>query len=176
MKKYKVIVADPPWQLKKIRRKVRPNQIKMDYQLMSFDDIKGLPVNELAAETSILFLWTIDKYLFKAKEVLESWGFKYHLTMAWDKKNGISLFGFNRRTEFVLVGFKGKQVTYPKRRTIKTSFSELSKKHSEKPDVFYEMIRVLEGKKIDLFARKEREGFDVWGNEVKSSILLKTKE
>lgn len=165
-KKYRVIVADPPWTITKTKRRVRPNQIEMDYPMMSLDEIKALPVEALAAEPCTLFLWTIDKYLYRSREVLESWGFNYHLTMAWDKTNGLSLYGFNRRTEFILVGLRGKHDAYPRRPTIRTSFSAKSLRHSQKPDEFYTMLSILEGQKIDLFARAPRPGWDVWGNEV----------
>jgi len=164
--KYDVIVIDPPWELEKIQRDVRPNQQEFDYPTMTIDEIKKFPLTDIASDNCILFLWTIDKYLYQAREILEIWGFKYHLTMAWDKQNGISLFGFNRRTEFILVGFKGSHDQYPNRQTIKTSFSAKSEFHSAKPDIFYEMLEVLEGNKIDIFARKKREGWAAYGNEV----------
>lgn len=177
MKKYQIIVVDPPWQIEKIKRKVRPNQLEIDYKMMSLEEIKALPINRIADDNYTLFLWVIDKYLFEAKSILEAWGFKYHLTMSWDKTNGITLFGFNRRTEFILVGFKDKHDTYPKRRAIKTSFRAKSEYHSAKPDEFYKMLDVLEGNRIDIFARKQRTGlflkqWDVYGNEVESDIEL----
>lgn len=166
-KKYEIIVVDPPWQLEKIKKRVRPNQVKMDYPMMDLDEIKSLPINDIAADVSTLFLWTIDKYLYQTKEILEAWGFKYHVTMAWDKTNGLAMFGFNRQTEFILVGFKGKHDAYPRRKTIRTSFTVKSKRHSEKPNEFYDMVSLIpHTNKIDIFARKERNGWDVWGNEV----------
>ena len=170
-KKYQIIVIDPPWEIKKIRKKVRPNQINMDYPMMSLEEISELPINQIADESCTLFLWTIDKYLFNSKEILEKWGFKYHLTMAWDKTNGLAMYGFNRQTEFILVGLKGKHEAFPKRQTIRTSFTAKSPYHSAKPDGFYSMLDVLEGSRIDIFARKERidlfgKKWEVWGNEV----------
>lgn len=184
MKKYQIIVIDPPWQIEKIRKRVRPNQVKMDYSMMSIEQIKQLPIDKIADDICTLFLWTIDKYLFDSKAILESWGFKYHLTMTWDKKNGQALYGFNRQTEFILVGLKGKHEAYPKRQTIRTSFSCRSHsdtlsttktKHSVKPTMFYTMLDVLKGNRIDIFARSRRLGWDVWGNEVESDIDLTTK-
>lgn len=171
-KEYSVIVADPPWQIAKIKKRVRPNQVEMDYPMMGIEEIKKLNVGGQAADVCTLFLWTIDKYLFEAKSVLEAWGFKYHLTMAWDKTNGLAMYGFNRQTEFILVGFKGKHDAYPRRKTIRSSFTAKSTRHSEKPSAFYEMLELLEGEKLDMFARKQRAGWDVWGNEVESDIKL----
>lgn len=178
-KKYQIIVVDPPWELKKVKKRVRPNQVEMDYPMMSIEEIKALKIRDIADDTSTLFLWTIDKYLFISKEILEHWGFKYHLTMTWDKTNGLAMYGFNRQSEFILVGLKGKHDAFPKRKTIRTSFTAKSTFHSEKPDKFYEMLDVLDGNRIDIFARKERTGlfiknkWDVWGNEVKSDTELK---
>ena len=181
MKKYDVIVADPPWELEKIKRDVRPNQTTMDYSMMTLDEIKSLPVESIASDKSMLFIWTIDKYLYDTPSIVEAWGFNYHVTMAWDKTNGISLFGFNRRTEFVVVGLRGKHEVYPERKTIPTSFRARSLQHSQKPDGFYAMLDVLEGNRIDLFAR-HRHGdmfsktWDIWGNEVDSDIELEAYE
>ena len=171
-KKYQIIVADPPWQIQKIKKRVRPNQIEMDYPMMTLDEIKNLPVESIADDKCMLFVWTIDKYLFNTKSVVESWGFNYHLTMAWDKTNGLAMYGFNRQTEFIVVGLRGKHDAYPERETIRTSFSAKSPYHSSKPDEFYLMLDVLSGERIDIFARKQRTGlflknkWDVWGNEV----------
>lgn len=170
--KYKTIVIDPPWEIAKIKRKVRPNQMQMDYPMMTLQEIKDMPIGEISDEQSHCFLWTIDKYLYESKEVLEGWGFKYHCTLAWNKTNGISLYGINRRVEFVLVGLKGKHEAYPKRKTIPAAFTAKSPRHSQKPQEFYDFLDVLEGPKVDVFARQEREGWDVFGNEVENSISL----
>jgi len=172
-KKYQIIVVDPPWQIAKIQRQVRPNQIHMDYPMMSLDKIKNLPITTIADDLCICFIWTIDKYLHETRPILEKWGFNYHLTMAWDKTNGFAMYGFNRRTEFIVVGLMGNHEAYPKRQTIRTSFTAKSPYHSAKPDEFYQMLDVLPyNPRIDLFARKQRKGlfiknaWDVWGNEV----------
>lgn len=172
-KKYQLIVADPPWDIQKIKKRVRPNQVNMDYPMMSLDEIEKLPIEFLADENCICFIWTIDKYLYQTPRILRAWGFKYHLTMAWDKTNGLAMYGFNRQTEFIVVGLKGKNEAYPKRKTIRTSFTAKSTFHSAKPDEFYEMLNVLPyNPRIDLFARKKRDGWDVWGNEIESDISL----
>lgn len=179
MKKYQIIVVDPPWKISKIKKRVRPNQVKMDYPMMSLEKIKSLPVNKISDDLCICFVWTIDKYLYDTPAILSAWGFKYHLTMAWDKTNGLAMYGFNRQTEFIVVGLKGKHDAYPKRKTIRTSFTSKSPFHSAKPDLFYEMLDVLPyNPRIDLFARKRRDGlflknkWNIWGNEVKNDIDL----
>ena len=173
-KKYDVIVVDPPWPLKKIRRNVRPNQTKMDYNALSVDKIKTLPIKSIASSNCLLFLWAPQKYVFIAKEVLESWGFNFLLFMVWKKTYGRSagmpLYGFQWNIEFVLVGYLTKPNIWPKRKLIPLGFSAENEGHSVKPERFYEMVGVLGDNKCDLFARKQREGWDVWGNEVESTI------
>ena len=99
---YDLIWVDPPWPIKKIKRKVRPNQIEIDYPVMSLEEIKNLPVSELANENCSLFLWTIQSQLPYSFEILKHWGFKYQRIITWDKQNGMCLFGFHHRTEFLL--------------------------------------------------------------------------
>ena len=165
-KKYNIIYADPPWKIKKIKRKRRPNQIKMDYPVMELEDIKNLPVKNISKDNSVLFLWTIQKYLKDSFDVMNQWGFKYQRTITWDKGNGMCLFGFHHRTEFLLFGYKGKLEMYPKRKNFPTLINAKSKYHSSKPEIFRELIKPFGDKKIELFAREKTEGWDVWGNEV----------
>lgn len=162
---YSVIVIDPPWPLEySIHRRVRPNdKSKLGYSTMSLDEIAGLPVADLAADVATVFLWSIDRFLYDSRALLEGWGFKYHLTMAWDKGNGPALYGFTRRTEFVLVGFAGAHETYPSRPTIRSGFYAASPGHSVKPPSFFDMLETLEGPKVELFARQPRLGWDSWG-------------
>lgn len=172
MKKYKTIVVDPPWPVKKILRKVRPNQKEMDYPTMSYGELWDLKVKDVADKNSVCFVWTIQRWLPLTFDLLHKWGFKYQRVLTWDKGNGMSLFGFHHRSEFVVFGYKGRLEMYPKRKTIPTVFSAKSPFHSAKPDLFYDMVSVFGVPRIDLFARKKRVGWDVWGNEVKSDIEL----
>jgi len=166
-----VIVIDPPWNIKKLTHKARPNQIKMDYNTMSMDEIKSLNISDIADDNSWCFLWTTQKYLFEAKKVLEGFGFKYMFLMTWKKCAGISegmpLFGFRWNSEFVLVGSKGKKKLWVRGNPlIKMCFEGINIRHSQKPDEFYNMIEKLGDKRIDIFARNKRIGWDVWGDEV----------
>lgn len=169
-KKYDIIVVDPPWPIKKITTRQRPNQVKMDYSLMSIEDISKLSILKLANKVAFCFLWTTQKYLFTAKDILEGWGFHRLLTMGWVKEygrsSGMPLFGFRWNLEFVHVGIYGTIATLPKRKLILAGFNAVNEGHSKKPDEFYKMIEHLGSKRIDLFARKQREGWDVWGDEV----------
>jgi len=175
-KKYQIIVVDPPWPVKKLTHKTRPNQIMMDYPTMSVEHIKNLSISKLADESCWCFLWTTQKFLFDARPILEGWGFNHLLTMVWEKTYGRSagmpLYGFRWNGEFILVGYRKKPDLWPKRPLIPAVFGAENIRHSQKPDKFYQMIESLGVNRIDLFARKQRKGWDVWGNEVESDIIL----
>lgn len=176
-KKYRIIVVDPPWEIKKITHPDRPNQVDMDYPLMTINQIKSLKVGSIAEDRSLCFLWTTQKHLFESKSVLESWGFKHLLTMVWEKtfgrSAGMPLYGFRWNAEFILVGYKGKLDLWVKGKPlIPAVFQAENIRHSQKPDRFYELIQSLGEPRIDLFARHKRDGWDCWGNEVESDIVF----
>jgi len=174
MKKYQIIYADPPWEVKKIIRKVRPNQVEMDYPTMPLRDIcnLGIPLRTYEADDCLLFLWTTQAWLPRAFMVMADWGFKYQRTITWDKENGMCLFGFHNRTEFLLFGYRGKIEMYPKRKAFPTIVTAKSTRHSEKPQIFRDLIEPFGEPRLELFARQKVEGWDCWGNEVENDIEL----
>jgi N6-adenosine-specific RNA methylase IME4 len=171
--KYDIIYADPPWAVKKILRKVRPNQLeRLDYPTMSLDEIKALRVSDISSPNAKLFLWTTQAFLPHAFDVMKTWGFKYQRTITWDKQNGMCLFGFHHRTEFLLFGYRGKIEMYPRRKAFPTMVAAKSERHSGKPQIFRDLICPFGETRIELFARERVAGFDAWGNEVESDITL----
>ena len=173
-KKYKIIYADPPWDIKKLKRECRPNQIEMDYPTMTLMDIEnmGIALRPYVADNCKLFLWTIQSYLRASFDVMSAWGFNHHLTITWDKQNGMCLAGFHRRTEFLLFGSRGKLDIYPKRKAFPTIVIAKSPRHSEKPQIFRDLMEPFGEPRLELFARRKVEGWDAWGNEVESDIEL----
>lgn len=90
---FDLLVCDPPWPVKKIVRKVRPNQkAALDYPIMTIDEIKALPVGGCASNNAVLFLWTTHAFLRSAFDVMDEYGFSYQRTLTWDKGNGMCLF------------------------------------------------------------------------------------
>ena len=174
MKKYQIIYADPPWPIKNISKRVRPKQLDMPYKRMNTTDIKLLPVWKIIDPGGChLFLWTTHKYLPEAFKIMDFWGFNYHCCLTWNKTYGFTPFSFMWSTEFCLYGQLPKKWLRPKRIGIKTLITEKPTKHSSKPQAMYELIEeYANGDKIELFARKRREGWDCWGNEVESDIEL----
>lgn len=176
-KRYDLILADPPWkQAKGGKKNVRPvsSGTELDYPVCSLDEIKEhlRQATSLASgDNTILFLWTIDKYLFEAQQIAEELGYKLHARMIWNKVTGIpAAFTVRYGHEYLLYMYKGKliPVATEERGKIHTVFTEKVQRHSQKPEISYEIINRLypDLKKLELYARQEHDGFDVWGNEV----------
>jgi N6-adenosine-specific RNA methylase IME4 len=172
---YDLIYADPPWrQSKGGKKSVRKNSsgTPLDYPTLSLEDIKEQLKQSVSDDNpQILFLWTIDKYLFEAQNIAEELGFKLHARMIWDKVNGIpAAFTVRFGHEYLLYMYKGKFIPVAKeeRGKIHTVFREKAKKHSQKPEIAYEIIERLypDLSKLELYARNERTGWDSWGNEI----------
>ena len=174
---YDLIVADPPWkQAKGGKKSVRPisSGTELDYPVCSLEEIKehlAQATSLTSGENSILFLWTIDKYLFEAQKIAEELGYKLHARMIWDKVTGIpAAFTVRYGHEYLLYMYKGKltPVATEERGKIHTVFREQVKRHSQKPEISFEIInRLYPGaRKLELYARTERDGYDCWGNEV----------
>lgn len=189
--KYKVIYADPPWKQKAGRKmsgyKIvdgkqiwNSNHVKsedMQYQTMSIEDIKNLPVSKFADKDCFLFMWVTNQYLPQAFEVVKAWGFKYSTTIVWAKnKMGGGLGGtFRVTTEYLIFAKKGapvSKVVFPGTWfNVKRTYENGYPKNSKKPDFFYEIIEdISDGPKLELFARNERDGWHAFGDEVKNSI------
>jgi len=164
--KYKTIVIDPPWETQKIIRDVAPNQKEFDYPTMTYQEIIDVPVADLADDDCHLFLWTTQKHLLKAVEILDKWGFRYILTMGWHKSGGFQPFGLPQyNLEFILYGRKGSP-KFVDTKNFPCCFEGKRREHSRKPDEFYDTIRrVTDEPRIDYFSRERRDGFDQYGNE-----------
>lgn len=142
---------------------------------MKIQDIKDLPVKELAAKDCVIFMWITYPMLKEGIELMEAWGFKYKtIGFQWIKLNKSGkgkFFGLGRwtrgNTEACFIGVRGK----PRRKSNSVSqiIEESVKAHSQKPEVVRDKIRELMGgdlNYIELFARQHSEGWDCWGNEV----------
>ena len=169
---YKTIYADPPW-MERGGGKIKRGADK-HYPLMSTKDIIALPVREIAdPEGCHLYLWTTNNFLPDALKVVEAWGFQYVTMITW-MKNSIGLGQYYRgMTEHCIFARTRTPLPYKledgKRQQGLTGFYSPKQAHSAKPDIMRQMIeRVSYGPRIELFAREQHEGWDVWGNEVQS--------
>ena len=180
MKKYGAILADPPWQYRVYSKKGLGRSAESHYPTMNIEDIKALPVADIADKDCALFLWVTFPCLQEGLDVIKAWGFTYKtVAFAWVKQNkkADSLFwgmGYWTRSnvELCLLATKGK----PKRVDAGVHQVVIShiEEHSRKPLEIHRRIERLIGDvpKIELFARRKTAGFDVWGNEVESDISL----
>lgn len=172
--KYQVIYADPPWAYDVDLSSGATRSPENNYPVMNLEKIKefGNKIQEISAENCILFLWITAPKFNWLFETLESWGFDYKTNLIWDKvKPNLGHYSSVRHEILVIAG-KGKCAPTCDGKTIQSIDSvqsiEKSPKHSAKPEKFYEIIEILypNSKKIELFARNKRKGWDSWGNEV----------
>ena len=191
-KKYSVIYADPPWN-QKAGRKLQGYVIKdgkqvwpdgdkttqdLPYKVMTIKDIANINVKSIAADDAVLFMWVTNKYLLQAEQVIKAWGFNYSTCITWKKKKmGGGLGGLIKiSSEHLLYCRRGKPKTNG---SIPESVFEAKRPyvngypcHSKKPELFAELIESVAptGSKLEMFARNERKGWDVFGNEAPNSI------
>ncbi len=174
-KKYKTIYADPPWQFQNRTGKVAPEHKRLTrYDTMKLDEIKQLPVDEIADEKSHLYLWVPNALLPEGLEVMKAWGFQYKTNIIWEKvrKDGMPDgrgvgFYFRNVTEMLLFGIKGdKNRTLHAGRSQVNLIRSIKREHSRKPDEFIPLIESCSSAPfLELFARGDRCGWDMWGNQ-----------
>ena len=174
-KKYKTLYADPPWQFQNRTGKVAPEHKRLTrYETMKLEDIKALPIRDLADEKSHLYLWVPNALLPEGLEVMKAWGFEYKTNIIWEKVRhdggpdgrGVGFY-FRNVTEMLLFGIRG-----DKNRTLAPARSQVNlirstkREHSRKPDEIIPLIESCSpGPYLELFARGDRPGWDMWGNQ-----------
>jgi N6-adenosine-specific RNA methylase IME4 len=89
--RYRTIVADPPWQItmKMGAGGRRARATEVPYSMLSIDEIKALPVADLAADEAHLWLWATRR-LFREGEaaaVVRAWGFEPVGEIIWGLRN-----------------------------------------------------------------------------------------
>ena len=174
-RRFPTILADPPWQFQNKTGKVAPEHRRLSrYATLTLDDIKRLPVEQVAADVAHLYLWVPNALLPDGLAVLQAWGFQYKSNLVWHKvrKDGGSDgrgvgFYFRNVTELVLFGVRGKhaRTLQPGRRQVNYLASR-KREHSRKPDELYPIIEACSpGPYLELFARGVRPGWAVWGSQ-----------
>lgn len=179
--KYDILYTDPPWQQGRGGKKAaRPNSTgtTVPYETMDVPGIMELHryvTNELMNEKHNVFMWTIDKYLPQTEEIMSLLGYKLHARLIWDKGNGPApAYTVRFAHEYLLWFYKKGNIILPdkdKRGAFSTVLRENSKRHhSQKPECAYQMLETFfpQAKKLELFARTERDGWDQWGNELQN--------
>jgi N6-adenosine-specific RNA methylase IME4 len=160
---FQTIVIDPPWDWGDEGDINQMGRAKPDYATMPISEIEALPIAKISADNCHLYLWVTNRSLPKAFRLIEAWGFRYITCLTWVKPYfGIGNY-FRGSTEQVLFAARGSQPL--KRRDVATHFvARRGKGHSAKPDEFYNLVESCSyAPYIDIFGRKEREGWAVWG-------------
>lgn len=178
MKKYSVIYADPPWKYKNTSPPCLPSKspdtclFEYYYETMTIDELKKMPISQISNKDCVLFMWSTTPNIEQALELMKAWGFKYKTMITWEKTNNDCMgYWFRVCTEHLIVAIRGNIKSF--RSMERTCHREPRRKHSQKPEYFYELIeRVTSGERIELFARAGRLGWDAFGNEVKNSVEL----
>ena len=179
---FRCIAVDPPWLFKSNSRSKPGRNARRHYDCMTVGEIAALPVGEIAAADSALFLWITGPMLVIGAHlpIMKAWGFKPSgMGFVWVKLNprAASLFilrsdfsmggGFTTRknAEFCLIGKRGRSVR--RDAGVHEIIVEARREHSRKPEEFYDKIeRYADGPRLDLFGRQERPGWTVRGDEV----------
>ena len=180
MDKFAIIYADPPWSYRVWSEKGKGRSAENHYSTMSVKDICALPVADIAAKDSALFLWATFPNLPEAFEVIKAWGFTYKtVAFTWvktcRKSPGyfVSLGHWTRaNAEVCLLATKGSPHRISK--SVRQLIVSPIRQHSQKPGEARERIVELMGSlsRVELFAREKVTGWSAWGNEVDSDITL----
>jgi N6-adenosine-specific RNA methylase IME4 len=173
------VLADPPWRFQNRTGKVAPEHRRLSrYDTMTAKEIAALPVAEITAARSHLYLWVPNALLAEGLMVLEEWGFTYKANLVWHKvrKDGGSDgrgvgFYFRNVTELLLFGIRGGMRTLAPGRTQVNLLASRKREHSRKPDEQYAVIESCSpGPYLELFARYPRADWSAWGHEAGAGV------
>lgn len=168
---YGLIMADPPWAFRLRSRRGEKRAAQAHYDCMDLEAIMDLPVEELAAPDAVCWLWCTNPLLPQALLVLEAWGFEFRTHGAWFKYNAATGklaigTGYLLRSahETFLIGVRGRPRCT---RGVRSAILARRREHSRKPDEAFAAAERLmpEARRIELFSRQRRPGWDAWGLE-----------
>jgi N6-adenosine-specific RNA methylase IME4 len=163
--RYATLLADPPWNVQQIGTASPP------YALMSAAQVAALLAGQQARDETHLWLWVTNASLWAGKQVMDAWGFTYRSILTWTKPRFFLGNYLRNQTEHLLFGTKGKAPIVYRRQG--TWLLAPVQDHSHKPEEQYAIIeRCSPGPYLELFARRPRPGWHVWGDEVDSDVAL----
>lgn len=190
MNRYGVIISDPAWRY----RNVGVNGAAEGHYLvdeetgrstMSLDEIRALPVDALALDDAVLLLWTTWPFLEDAFSIVSAWKFEYVTGFPWIKiidAPSQNLFGELTITPNYGTGWWTRGCSEPllicRRGSVATPRTDLvgllseNFRHSRKPENIYHIAEQMPGPYLEMFARRPRSGWDGWGNELSTSVIL----
>lgn len=174
------IYADPPWRFSNRTGKMAPEHRRLSrYSTMTLKEIMELPVPQVAARESHLYLWVPNALIVEGIEVMRRWGFTYKTNLVWYKirkdggpdGRGVGFY-FRNVTELVLFGIRGRIRTLKPGRTQVNLLGTRKRRHSHKPDEMWDIIeRCSPAPRLELFARHYRKGWQQWGDESRTTQL-----
>lgn len=176
--KYSILYCDPAWDYAdriQHNRKETTGSAVYHYPTMKLEDMKKLKVADITEKDALLFMWSSSPHLPQAIELMQHWGFEYKtIAFVWDKQRVNPGYYTMSQCEVCLVGKKGRIPSPRGAKNIRQFLSQMRGRHSEKPAEIRDRITQMfpTQSKIELFARQKTEGWDVWGNEVESSVVL----
>lgn len=173
--RFSTIYADPPWRFENRTGKVAPEYKRLNrYETMELKDIMDLPVERISNDKSHLYLWVPNALLPDGLAVMKAWGFEYKSNLIWEKVRkdggpdgrGVGFY-FRNVTEILLFGVRGdKNRTLAPARSQVNLLRTMKREHSRKPDEMVDLIeRCSPGSYLELFARGDRKGWSMWGNQ-----------
>lgn len=171
--RFGTILADPPWRFTNRTGKMAPEHKRLSrYSTMTLEEIKELPVAQLALPKSHLYLWIPNALVLEGLEVMRRWGFTYKTNIVWYKirkdggpdGRGVGFY-FRNVTELVLFGVRGNLRTYAPGRRQTNIITTRKREHSRKPDELYDIIESCSpGPYLELFARHHQDNWAQWGD------------
>jgi len=169
--KFKTIVIDPPWQLENQATEAAPEYAEcFRYETLPLKEIADMRICALADTNCHLYLWTVDALKHEAYDLVERWGFVAKCELVWVKmtKWGKPVFGmgnyYRHQHESCIFAVRGSMRLM--RKDLPTVIIGESVRHSQKPSEFYKRVLVASPPpRLELFARKNRDGFYVWGDD-----------
>src|SRR5215831_14639630 len=183
-KTFGVICPDFPWEFEVYSGKGKQRSAELYYDTWPQERIKAFArdfIPRLAAKDCALLLWSVWPEHPGALEVIKACGFDYKtagfLWVKTEKDAGvISLdgeglhwgMGYHTRanTETCLLATRGSPQRLAKD-VHQIVIAPVGDEHSAKPDEVYRRIeRLYPGPYLELFARKPRDGWTTWGNEI----------
>jgi N6-adenosine-specific RNA methylase IME4 len=161
---FRVIVADPPWQYGDGDPDFSTRQGLPPYPRMTLAEIAALPVESIANDDSILWLWTTNAHMEHAHAIARAWGFEPKTILTWAKNRMGTGDWLRGQTEHCLMCVRGHPTPMATNQT--TLLYGPVREHSRKPDEFFALVESLcPGSKVELFAREARPGWQAWGAE-----------
>jgi N6-adenosine-specific RNA methylase IME4 len=172
--RYRTIVADPPWQLR------QPGATKADarrlYPTMTLETIKALPVSELADDDAHLWLWALNGYMEEAFGVVRAWGFSPLTMITWCKPGPGVGYYLRNNTEHCILASRGRPMV-PDAKPLSTWYVWSRGDHSAKPEAFLDLVEAVSpAPRLEMFARRNRFGWDTWGNQCFNMTGLAAEE